>query len=185
MLLSAAAMVQAQTTVNVETAGTLSSKISADEKYTITDLTVTGQLNGTDFVFLRAMAGQDQDNNKTEGSLEKLDLSGATVVSGGDAYFVKYGGKADTEYYTKDNQMSGCMFANCAALKSIVVPTNTETIGDSCFFKCTSLESVTFPETVKEIRTYAFAYTALPSFTFPKTWLLARPCSITAQSLRA
>ena len=112
MLLSFAAMAQAQTTVNVETPGTLSSKVSAEEKYSITDLTITGSLNGTDVKFLREMAGQDEDNNKTDGKLAKLDLSGASIVAGGDAYFVKYGGKADTEYYTKDNQMSGCMFVN-------------------------------------------------------------------------
>ena len=48
---------QAQTTVNVEKAGTLSEQIGDDMKYQITSLKVTGQLNGTDFVLLRDMAG--------------------------------------------------------------------------------------------------------------------------------
>ena len=167
MLLSVAAIAQAQTTVNLETAGTLSSKISSDEKYTITDLTITGELNGSDFVLLRDMAGQNQDNAKTEGKLEKLDISGATIVAGGDPYYVVYGSKGDIEYKTSDKKMGNCLFANCPALKTILMPTNTTAIGDSCFFKTTALENVTYPESITEVGRYAFAYTKITGFVYP------------------
>ena len=67
-----------QTTVNVETAGTLSEQIGSD-KYTITSLKITGNLNGTDFILLRDMAGIDLDNVPTEGKLATLDLSEAAA----------------------------------------------------------------------------------------------------------
>ena len=43
--------------VHVEKAGTLSSLIDPAMKYKITNLTVTGELNGTDIRYIRLMAG--------------------------------------------------------------------------------------------------------------------------------
>ena len=50
---------QAQTVVSLDKAGTLSKKISSAEKYEITNLKISGPLNGTDFILLRDMAGMD------------------------------------------------------------------------------------------------------------------------------
>ena len=44
-------------TIHVATAGTLPNLILESEKYTIEELTLTGELNGTDFRLLRDMAG--------------------------------------------------------------------------------------------------------------------------------
>ena len=46
-------------TVNVTTAGTLSQLIRSDDKYSITELTITGPLNGDDLLLIREMAGSD------------------------------------------------------------------------------------------------------------------------------
>ena len=48
-----------QTKVEVKTAGTLSTLIDASQKYEITSLAVSGDLNGDDILFLREMAGRD------------------------------------------------------------------------------------------------------------------------------
>lgn len=47
-------------------------------------------------------------------------------------------------------------FGNCTGLKT--VHTDCEKIGDSTFFGCTNLESVTVSTTVNKIGTYAFTY---------------------------
>ena len=47
---------QAQTVVSLDKAGTLSAKISSAEKYEITNLKISGPLNGTHFILLRDMA---------------------------------------------------------------------------------------------------------------------------------
>ena len=71
-------------TVDVAEAGTLANYISDSEKYTLTELTVTGYLNSTDFKLLRDMAGNNYLGEETAGKLLKLDLDGATIVKGGE-----------------------------------------------------------------------------------------------------
>ena len=43
--------------VTLTQAGTLSSQIAAEEKLNITNLSITGPINGTDILFIREMAG--------------------------------------------------------------------------------------------------------------------------------
>ena len=66
---------------------TLSTLITEANKNTITTLTLTGSLNGEDFRFIREMAGSDEKGRPTNGQLQKLDLSGANIVAGGENYF--------------------------------------------------------------------------------------------------
>lgn len=73
--------------VKVETAGTLSTIITEGAKYKITDLTITGKLNGDDIRYLREMAGADFRGNTTQGQLSAIDLSNATIVEGGNYYY--------------------------------------------------------------------------------------------------
>ena len=56
MLLSAS-VAFAQKTVHVEEAGTLKDKLTEEEMLSLTELTLTGNLNGTDILFIRAMGG--------------------------------------------------------------------------------------------------------------------------------
>lgn len=77
----------AQTIVSVPEPGALPSLISSSDKNTITDLTVEGNLNGTDILFLREMAGADVEGHQTQGRLAKLNLANARIVSGGEPYF--------------------------------------------------------------------------------------------------
>ena len=85
-ILAMVAYSQTSKTINVATAGTLPSLISDDEKYTIEELTLTGELNGTDFRLLRDMAGNNYLGQDTEGKLRILDFSGAKIVAGGEKY---------------------------------------------------------------------------------------------------
>ena len=153
-------------TVNVPTAGTLPSLISAEQKYSITDLTLTGEINGTDLVLLREMMGLDIENNATEGQLASLDLSGVTFKAGGDAYLADY--SKDIEYYiTEDANVPSQSFSNLTKLTSVVLPASATQIKDSAFYKCSALADVTFPEALTHIGTYAFEGTSLTSVTLP------------------
>ena len=73
-------------TIHVSTAGTLSNYISETEKYTIKELTLSGELNGTDFRLLRDMAGCNYLGKKTPGKLFVIELTNANVISGGERY---------------------------------------------------------------------------------------------------
>ena len=149
--------------IEVQTAGSLSSLIEESQKNQITDLTITGNLNGTDIRFIREMAGRDSDGNETEGTLKTLNLSGAAIVSGGDYYYKQY-----FEYKTSDNEIGENMFINCT-LSSIVMPDNTTVIGSGAFHGCTSLLSAPIPENATNIKSSAFeGCSQLESVVFPQ-----------------
>ena len=168
-------------TINVETAGTLSSKIFDEEKFKITDLTITGQLNGIDLCFIREMAGSDYNGVPTDGMLQSLDLSGATIVAGGAyleladqcIYLDKektnplYGFIAGT-YSSVANTFGENLFAGCQQLKSIKTPTSLIEIGNKVFAG-SGLTSIDLNSGLTTLDPYAFWYSKLSSITIPKT----------------
>ena len=77
----------AQKVIKVEKPGELSKKITSSEKFSITNLTVSGGINGADILCLREMAGRDIEGKPTEGKLSTLDLSGAKIVANGGNYY--------------------------------------------------------------------------------------------------
>jgi len=148
-------------TVHVAMAGTLPSYIS-DIKYQITDLTLTGELNGTDIRFIRQMSGADYEYNSqdterpysdisTPGRLTKLDISNAKIVSGGEDY---YSGQ-NSSYRTEDNSLSDYMFYKCN-LMSIIIPNSVRSIDSYAFYNCSGLTSITIPNSVSSIGYQAF-----------------------------
>lgn len=139
--------------IEVTTAGTLPELISDDEKYTITELTLTGELNGTDILYLREMAGSDYVGEATEGQLSVLDMSGASIVSGGDRYFTHflYG-----DMHTIDAYVGDFMFYGCTSLTDFSMPVNATLIGMSAFYGCTGLVSADIPDPVTAIGESAY-----------------------------
>ena len=59
-------------------------------------------------------------------------------------------------------------FYNCTGLSSVTIPNSVSTIGNEAFNGCTGLTSITIPNSVKSIGDYAFYdCTSLTSITFP------------------
>ena len=127
-------------TINVATAGKLSSLLPQAERQYVVNLTITGKLNGTDFNVLRAMA--------TDETLQTLDLSGANIVSGGDSYYTNYG----TKYYTKDNEFGYSLFNGCKKIQKVVLPNSLTTIGQCAFWYCTKLKTLVIGSKVTTIK---------------------------------
>ncbi|MDR1344005.1 MAG: leucine-rich repeat domain-containing protein [Tannerellaceae bacterium] len=136
-------------TIHVEKAGNLRHLIPASDKYWITDLTLTGNLNGKDIRFIREMAGRSHDNDVTYGMLSTLNLAGANIVRGGDSY---YSGQK-----TSDNCLGNYMFYNCSKLTSITLPAGITSIGKYALGGCHGLTSITIPGGVTSIGYYAFS----------------------------
>jgi hypothetical protein len=139
--------------IKVEIAGTLPTLIPITKKYLITDLTLSGNLNGTDIKYIREMAGRDsllQDTRepKTKGKLTKLNLKDVNIVPGGKYYY----GKHCTEY----NKISEEMFLGLDNLTSIILPNNISHIGWCAFDDCTGITSITIPNSVTFIDGMAF-----------------------------
>ena len=150
-----------EVTLHVATAGTLPSLISNNEKYDITDLTLTGELNGSDFRLLRDMAGNDYQGNLTNGKLSKLDLSGATIVSGGDYYIntttihwtdnMQMVMVNPMQFNTNNNELGSYLFAGCKSLVTIILPRNITAIRSDVFSHNSKLLSLEIPKTVSSI----------------------------------
>ena len=68
--------------IRVNEAGTLPSLIASHLKYRIVELTLIGELNGTDLRYIREMSGCDANGKETGGCLSVLDLSGVNIVNG-------------------------------------------------------------------------------------------------------
>lgn len=105
--------------LNVHPAGSLNTLISSSRKEKVEEMKLTGELNGTDFVFMKGMS-----------NLKNLDLSEATIVEGGDAYYhsSQIGGNYSGTYVpefslnTKKNSIIGNMFPS--SLQVLTVPKN-------------------------------------------------------------
>ena len=130
---------QTKRTIHVATAGTLPNLISEDEKYQIEELTVSGELNGTDFKFIREMAGDIVSykdvptkekklpnltvfHNPTDGILTSLDISNAKIVEGGEYYnYVRDMNHGISGLSTIGNKITPGLFSQ-TNLKSIILP---------------------------------------------------------------
>ncbi len=133
-------------TVNVETAGSLSSLVSDEDKYAVTSLTVTGQLNSSDLKFVREMAGRDSNDSRTRGRLKRLDMKNAEIAEGGEPYL--------NGMTTKTDEIPSKAFYNCYSLSYVALPENTKTIGEAAFANTMGLDSVYVP--VEGERNYAY-----------------------------
>lgn len=176
-----------QVTLHVATAGTLPDMIDPSRRPYITNLKLTGELNGTDIRLVREMAGADIYGNPTQGALEHLDLSEAEIVNGGETYYID----VDTAfffltrtitintYYTNkhiyddgsrryedSNTGFDCLLAACHKLKSVKLPPR-HTWG-SVFNNCTGLTSVDIPEGVMDLSSTFWGCTSLTSIDIPE-----------------
>ena len=138
-------------TLHVESPGNLENQIGWTKAQLITNLTLTGDLNGTDINYLRCMAGRTSSNVGIGGNLYYLDLSGANIVEGGKEYF-NWNGRYDR---TTDNSVGDYMFHQCT-LVSVKLPKSTKYIGSNAFSGCKNLEEVDIPDGVELIDGLAF-----------------------------
>ena len=143
-----------QVVINLDEPGTLPQKISASDKYRITNLKINGKIDGTDFGFLREMAGQSiNGEDETDGKLSTLDLSDAKIVGGGEPYF----NYRDYEtYFTEYDKIGKYAFSSCNSLKSLTLPKDITSIGEAAFWGCSGLTSITIPSSVTSISAFAF-----------------------------
>ena len=99
-----------------------------------------------------------------------------SVLDDGTVEITDYNGSAKTvDIPEKINGKSvtsigNCAFRYCTSLTSITIPNSVMEIGSSAFSGCSSLTSITIPNSVTEIGVYAFkGCTSLTSITIPNS----------------
>ena len=155
-------LITRQITVKLDKAGTLPDKIGSSKKNLITNLKIVGEVNGTDWCFIREMAGSDYDGNSTKGNLSVLDLSEAEIVYGGDYYYGdSHYSHYDNQYYSKCHtfydEIGINAFAGCSRLTSINLPSSVTEIQDYAFYGCWRLTSINIPASITYISDGAFS----------------------------
>lgn len=124
-------------------AGLLSEIVGDEEKYAYTALSIAGPLNGSDLRLIRDMLGRDVDGRETSGRMSVLDLTDATICSGGISY--------DGTRYTEDNVAGYGLFAHCSYLQKLSLPDNTKCIEENAFKDCPALTSLLIPADAVEV----------------------------------
>ncbi|MDE6410500.1 MAG: leucine-rich repeat protein, partial [Muribaculaceae bacterium] len=159
----------------VDNPGDLLNLIDADDADAISKLKLIGEINGTDLLVLNKMI-----------NITSLDLSEATIVSGGMPYYDKDNERFGTEDNTLGNKwaynlnlikelllpenlitIGSDAFSGKEFLTSLIVPDSVTSIGESAFSACKGLTCVTIGNSVTKINNYAFnGCTALKELTF-------------------
>jgi M6 family metalloprotease-like protein len=146
-------------TIYIETPGTLSQLLSANEKLSILDLTVIGEIDARDIACLHFDLPV----------LSNLDLSQANInaYTGTDAFSNETGNRDGTLSVFPENEMPAYSFCcyysynnryeGKTSLLSVKLPQSISKIGENAFRECTGLNSLLIlPGTLKFIDTYAF-----------------------------
>ena len=141
LFLSTVGKSQVFKTINVTTPGTLSTLLTENELSTVTDLTITGNIDARDFRTIR-------DNVLALNSLniKDVDISAYYGTDGTD------GGTSNN----LANAIPGYAFYRKNTLTSITLPESATTINQWCFFSNTGITSITIPKSIKTIDGYAF-----------------------------
>lgn len=126
-------------TVVLPRAGELDETFTANgiDDSLISTLKISGRINGTDIATIRKMS-----------TLINIDISNASIVSGGEPYYANA--------TTSDNIVGKYMFSALTNLQSILLPTNATAIDALAFDNCTSLTNIEIPNSVLTIGEKAF-----------------------------
>lgn len=142
----------AQTAKTIEiNAGGLSSALTAEEKSTLTHLTVTGMMNSNDFSTIRNQMPL----------IEFVDLSNAETTDRhvpGSAFENKTS-LIEVKLPKTATHIDSWVFNGCNKLQKVTLPDSLQLIGYHSFNDCNALQGpLTFPPTLHTIDSYAFRY---------------------------
>jgi hypothetical protein len=148
---------QVPKTLNV-TAGGLTSVLTATELSTVTNLTLTGTIDASDFKTMRDKMPL----------LAVVDLSGVKIVE----YTGTEGTYITNSYTYSANTVPDCSFYNFGqkntSLITMILPSSITRIGNSAFYDCSGLTSINIPPSVTFIGNFAFRYcTGISSINLP------------------
>ncbi|MDE6265270.1 MAG: C10 family peptidase [Paramuribaculum sp.] len=127
--------------IKLNEAGTLHTIISKEEAETITNLTLTGNINATDIWYISDYFP----------ILEYLDLSKANIKQCQITEFPAYIAPMNPSTIQKENTLPEFGLVDIWALQEIKLPESLEVIGGWALSYCNQLKRLELPEKIKEI----------------------------------
>ena len=132
--------------ITLTEAGMLNEQLSDEVIGSVGKLKISGNINSTDLLQIRKLAGIDQNGVKTDGRLYELDLSDAQIVAGGIPYLIEN----DNEYNTANNELPTKAFYGCKYLRKLLLPTGIKAMGDGAIGNCPLLNTLEFGEIAED-----------------------------------
>lgn len=155
--------------VSVYDAGTLAEQIPVEKRGSVTELKITGPIDGSDLRLIRELAGVDYMWHPTDGRLVYLDLSGAVMVEGGEPYACAEGSQIEPVWMSARKDALPEELFSRTKIETIVLPESITTIYSS-FADAEHLKGhIVVPEGVEILGEWAFANTAIEGITLPST----------------
>ncbi len=162
--------------IHVEEPGTLDSLVSVLSLRGAERMKITGCLNGSDIRTLRYLLGGYFTmvfDTQRWGELREIDLSDATIVSGGEGYFLRDWlsiPEEEATLFTSEDAIGSFMFFDCRNVRDLKLPGNITEVGGMAFWNCPGLRSMTIPEGVSTLEEGVFrSCHSLESVTLPST----------------
>ena len=115
----------------------------------ITDLTLSGSINGYDIMIMR---------NKMP-NLHYLDLTNTTIVANPYEYYAGF--------HSENNRIGNNAFREKDNLREVILPNSITSIGEAVFYHCSYLKKVKLYEGLTTIGRQAFQETLLYDITIP------------------
>ena len=131
------------TSIMLEAAGSLAALLNYGKDLDLTNLTITGSMNGDDFRFLRILLGAPSLTEQIDSSVTSVDLSDVKIVEGGGSY--------DGARFTVDDELTTGIFADCIRLQDILLPATATKMARDAFANCSSLKKLLIPAEVRDL----------------------------------
>ena len=130
------AIAQNSVNIKVDSVGKLATQIG-EQKFKISDLKVSGALNGTDLKLLQEIVTRTKTDKKNpdECLVTAVDLSGINIVESKDKGGLK----------TEANTLPKGLFAGAKNLSKVVLPESITAIESQAFQNCENLTSSNIP----------------------------------------
>lgn len=126
--------------------GTLASMLPDDASEKIGTLRLKGEINSSDLLTIRQLAGIDSNMQPTNGSLMKLDISEARIVAGGNPFLID----GDNQLTTSPDCLPERAFYGCTSLQEISLPKSIRSMGTGALAGMPGLKTVNLPDEAKE-----------------------------------
>lgn len=131
-------------------AGTLPEMLG-ENSMGIEELTISGELNGTDIELIRRMATYG-------GSLKSLDIGNARIVKGGISYTSRTVDSSMGDCYTENDIIGKCMFFCMDNIENLILPRNAVILDSYAIWNCSNLKTCILPAALEEIEDQGITY---------------------------